>query len=153
MISKQELADGIHFAGERAAAAARNVKDWEFQLSHQWTTKDAFTHLAATAGGAARFYPMLEGGVLSGLGVPQIAANNASSIERLAGKSREEIVQSIVDGQNASAEFVATLDDADLVRAVKLGGYEMPKAEIVAQIWIHHTIAHAYEASARWPLL
>ena len=27
----------------------------------------------------------------------------------------------------------------------------MPEAEVVAQIWIHHQIAHAYEASARWP--
>ena len=33
-----------------------------------------------------------------------------------------------------------------------LGGYEMPKGEIVAQVWIHHALAHSYEASARWPL-
>lgn len=153
MISKTELAQGIRFAGERAAAAATHVKDWEFQLGHQWTTKDAFTHVASTSGGLARLYPMFDGAVLTGLGVQQIAANNATSIGKLADKSREEIVQAIIDGQNASAAFVETLDEADLAKVVTLGGYEMPKAEVVAQIWIHHTLAHSYEASARWPLL
>ena len=47
---------------------------------------------------------------------------------------------------------IRTLDEADLNKVVKLGGYEMEKGEIVAQIWIHHAIAHAYEASARWPI-
>jgi len=28
----------------------------------------------------------------------------------------------------------------------------MEKGEVVAQIWIHHAIAHAYEGSARWPI-
>ena len=39
-----------------------------------------------------------------------------------------------------------------LPTVVTLGDYRMPKAELVAQIWIHHQIAHAYEASQRWPL-
>ena len=68
-------------------------------------------------------------------------------------KSQEEVIQAIRDGHEASAAFVESLDDADLAKVVTLGGYEMPKAEILAQIWIHHAIAHAYEASARWPLL
>ena len=153
MISKTELAAGIRFAGERAAAAATMTKDWDYQLGHEWTSRAAFSHLAATAGGAAGLYPMLEGGVLSGLGVPQIAANNAKAIGRMTDKSQEEVIQAIRDGHEASAAFVETLDDADLAKVVTLGGYEMPKAEIVAQVWIHHAIAHAYEASARWPLL
>ena len=41
---------------------------------------------------------------------------------------------------------------SDRKKVVILGGYQMPKAEIVAQIWIHHAIAHSYEASARWPI-
>lgn len=153
MISKTELAAGIRFAGQRAAAAATMTKDWDYQLGHEWTSRAAFSHLAATAGGAAGLYPMLEGGVLSGLGVPQIAANNAKAIGRMTNKSQEEVIQAIREGREASAAFVETLDDADLAKVVTLGGYEMPKAEIVAQVWIHHAIAHAYEASARWPLL
>ena len=153
MISKTELAAGIRFAGERAAAAATMTKDWDYQLGHEWTSRAAFSHLAATAGGAAGLYPMLEGSVLSGLGVPQIAANNAKAIGRMTDKSQEEVIQAIREGHEASAAFVETLDDADLAKVVTLGGYEMPKAEIVAQVWIHHAIAHAYEASARWPLL
>ncbi|MEO6042541.1 MAG: DinB family protein [Tepidiformaceae bacterium] len=153
MILKTELAAGIRFAGERAAAAATMTKDWDYQLGHEWTSRAAFSHLAATAGGAAGLYPMLAGSVLSGLGVPQIAANNAKAIGRMTDKSQEEVIQAIRDGHEASAAFVESLDDADLAKVVTLGGYEMPKAEIVAQVWIHHAIAHAYEASARWPLL
>lgn len=153
MISKTDLAAGIRFAGQRAATAATLTKDWDYQLGHQWTTRAAFSHLASTAGGASGLYPALDSGALSGFGVEQIAANNAKSIGRMADKSKEEVIQAILDGHEASAAFVETLDDTDLAKVVTLGGYEMPKAEIVAQIWIHHAIAHAYEASARWPLL
>ncbi len=153
MISKTDLVAGIRFAGERAAAAATMTKDWDYQLGHQWTSGAAFSHLAATAGGAAGLYPALDSGALSSYGVEQIAANNAKSIGRMADKSRDEVIKAIIDGHEASAAFVATLDDEDLAKVVTLGGYEMPKSEIVAQIWIHHAIAHAYEASARWPIL
>ncbi|MGE5595449.1 MAG: hypothetical protein ACM3S1_05375 [Hyphomicrobiales bacterium] len=152
-ISKQELADGIRFAGQRAAAAARYCKDWDHQLAHQWTSRDAFAHVAATAGGLAAVYPMLDTGLLNGYSVDAAAAGNANAIAGMAGKSRDEIVQTIIAGHNQSAAFVESLDEADLQKVVTLGGYEMPKAEIVAQIWIHHAIAHSYEASARWPLL
>ena len=152
MISKTELAEGIRFAGRRAAAAAENTKDWDHQLGHQWTTADAFRHVAATAGGCSQMYPLLGQGMLSGLSIEQIAAMNAKSIAGQAAKSREEIVRNITEGAEASAAFVETLDDDDLATVVTLGGYEMPKAELVAQVWIHHQIAHAYEASARWPL-
>ena len=90
--------------------------------------------------------------MLSGIGADRIAASNAQGIDTKKELSKDEIIQAIIDGANASAEFVATLDDSDLAKVVSLGGYEMPKAEILAQIWIHHQIAHAYEASARWPL-
>ncbi|MEO6397704.1 MAG: maleylpyruvate isomerase N-terminal domain-containing protein [Tepidiformaceae bacterium] len=153
MISKAELATGIRFAGERAAAAALNTKDWDHQLGHEWTSRAAFSHVAATAAGASRLYPALDGGTLSTLGVPQMAASNAKAIDRMADKSQEEIVQAIRSGHEESATFVESLDEADLAKVVSLGGYEMPKSEILAQIWIHHAIAHAYEASARWPLL
>lgn len=152
-ISKQELVEGIRFAGERAAAAGRFCKDWDHQLGHQWTSGDAFRHLAATAPGAQGFYPLLDSGVLSNLPASKAAEGNAANIAKAAGKSRDEILDAIVTGHQASADFVATLDEDDLARTVTLGGYEMPKAEIMAQIWIHHAIAHAYEASARWPLL
>lgn len=152
MISKQELVEGIRFAGRRAAAAARNTKDWEHQLGHQWTSGDAFRHIAATAPGLSGLYPLLDAGVLSGIGADRIAQGNAAAIASLNEKTRDEVIQAIIDGHNASADFAATLDDADLAKVIKLGGYEMEKAEIVAQIWIHHAIAHAYEASARWPI-
>jgi hypothetical protein len=153
MITKDELVQGIRFAGERAAAAAENCKDWDYQLGHQWTTRDAFSHVAATAGGAARMYPALESGQLSKLGVEQIAAMNAQRLTAQAETSKEDLIAQIRAGHEATAAFVETIDDADLAKVVTLGGYEMPKAEIVAQVWIHHQIAHAYEASARWPLL
>jgi hypothetical protein len=151
-IAKQELADGIRFAGERAAAAAQHCKDWDYQLGHQWTSGDAFRHVAAVSGGAQGMYPLLDQGVLSGIPSDRIAQNNDKAIAGLKEKSREEVCQAIIDGHRASAEFVATLDDQDLAKVVTLGGYEMPKSEILAQIWIHHAIAHAYEASARWPI-
>ena len=152
MISKQELADGIRFAGRRAAAAATNCKDWDHQLGHQWTSGDAFRHVAATAAGAEGLYPLLDAGVLSGIGADRIAQGNAAAIASQNEKSRDEVIQAIIEGHDKSADFVATLDEADLNNFVKLGGYEMEKGEIVAQIWIHHAIAHAYEASARWPI-
>ena len=151
-ISKDELAAGIRFAGDRVIAAAIYCKDWDFQLGHQWTARDAFSHVAATAPGLPHFYPLLEGGMLSGLGVSQVAASNAKSIHDIAQKSREAVIDLIRSGQEASAKFVESLDDEELQRVVTLGGYEMPKGEIVAQVWIQHAIAHAYEASARWPL-
>ena len=151
-ISKADLVAGIRFAGQRAAAAASYTKDWDHQLGHQWTSGAAFRHLAATAGGASRIYGALESGALSGIGVPQVAQMNDKAIADMAGQSREDVLKAIVDGHEASAAFVETLDEADLARVVTLGGYEMPKGEIVAQIWIHHAIAHAYEASARWPI-
>ncbi|MEX0784121.1 MAG: hypothetical protein WD557_15880 [Dehalococcoidia bacterium] len=153
MITKQDLAAGIRFAGERAATAGEYAKDWDHQLGHQWTTGDALRHVAASVGGLERVYPMLANAdVLSGLGIAQIGAMNAQSIAGMKEKSREEVLAAIRDGSEASAKFAETLNDEDLATVVKLGGYEMPKGEIAAQIWIHHTIAHAYEASARWPI-
>ncbi|MCL4240495.1 MAG: hypothetical protein KJ048_04005 [Dehalococcoidia bacterium] len=152
MITKQELVEGIRFAGQRAAAAARNTKDWDHQLGHQWTSGDAFRHVAATAPGLSGLYPLLDAGVLSGIGADRIAQGNAAAIATMQAKSKDEVIQAIIDGHNASADFAATLDDADLAKVITLGGYEMEKAEIVAQVWIHHAIAHAYEASARWPI-
>lgn len=152
MIEKDELVQGIRFAGRRAAAAAENCKDWNHQLGHQWTTRDAFAHVAAVAGGAQGLYPLLDGDVLNNLDAVAIAANNANAIKGQAEKPRETLIAEIVSGADRSAEFVAGLDEGDLAKVVKLGGYEMAKAEVLAQIWIHHQIAHAYEASARWPL-
>lgn len=152
MISKSELAAGIRFAGQRAAAAATYTKDWDHQLGHQWTSGAAFRHVAATAAGLARLYPALDSGMLSGIGVPQVAQMNDKAITDMSDKSREEVIKAITEGHEASAAYAETLDEADLAKVVTLGGYEMPKAEIVAQIWIHHAIAHSYEASARWPI-
>ncbi len=152
MITRQELARGIRFAGERAAAAATYTKNWDHQLAHQWTSRDAFIHIANTAGSASQLAPMLAGGALSGITVDQVASMNAQSITRLAGKPQDEVIAAIREGHEASASFVETMDDSSLQQVVQLGGYEMPLAEIIAQIWIHHAIAHAYEASARWPI-
>ncbi|HMO54815.1 MAG TPA: hypothetical protein PJ994_09950 [Tepidiformaceae bacterium] len=85
-------------------------------------------------------------------GADRIAQGNAAAIASQNEKSRDEVIAAIIEGHDKSADFVATLDEADLNKVVKLGGYEMEKGEIVAQIWIHHAIAHAYEASARWPI-
>ena len=153
MIDKKELAEGIRFAGRRAAAALENVQEWDYQLSHNWTTADAFRHVAATAGGLQGLYALLDVDVLSSMGVQAIAEGNAKTIENMKDKSRDELRQMILAGHEASAQFAETLDEADLAKVVTLGGYKMPKAEIVAQIWIHHAIAHSYEASARWPIL
>ncbi len=153
MITKQELVEGIRFAGERAAAAAKHCTDWDHQLGHQWTTRDAFAHVAASAGGAERLYPMLDAGMLSNIPVSQVAQLNAQTISGMADKSREEIIGMIREGHATSAKFVEGLAEDDLAKVITLGGYTMPKAEIVAQIWIHHAMAHAYEASARWPIL
>lgn len=152
MIEKTELAEGIRFAGKRAAAALEHVQDWDHQLSHNWTTADAFRHVAATAPGLQGMYPLLDTDVLTNMGVDTIAQGNARNIDKMKDKSREELKQMILEGHEASAAFVETLDDADLAKVVTLGGYTMPKSEIVAQIWIHHAIAHSYEASARWPI-
>ncbi|MCK9519845.1 MAG: maleylpyruvate isomerase N-terminal domain-containing protein [Dehalococcoidia bacterium] len=152
-ISKQELAQAIRFAGDRAATAAHYTKDWNHQLGHQWTSGDAFRHIAATAAGLERLAPLLDAGVLDGVNQAAAAANNAQTIEAAQGMSREEVIQAIRDGAEQSAKAVEAMDDADLAKTVTLGGYEMPKGEILAQIWVHHQIAHAYEASARWPLL
>jgi hypothetical protein len=153
MIAKADLVAGIRFAGERSAAAARYCKDWDHQLGHEWTSGDAFRHVANTAGGAGQVAGLLDSGALESFSRAAAAASNARAIDSAKAKSRDEVIQQIIDGHNASADFVATMDDADLAKVVKLGGYEMPKAEILAQIWIHHAIAHSYEASARWPLL
>lgn len=154
MITKTELAAGIRFAGERALACGQYAADWDYQLGHEWTTGDAFRHLAATTGGLQGLYPMLaNAAVLSGMGVAQVGAMNAQSVSRLSGQTREEILAAITSGAEASAKFAETLDNEDLATVVELGGYKMPKSEIVAQIYIHHTLAHAYEASARWPIL
>jgi hypothetical protein len=108
--------------------------------------------VAATAGGAHTLYPLLDAGVLTNLPAQQIASGNEKAIAGMAEKSKEEVAQAIVDGHKVSAAYVATLDEADLAKVVTLGGYEMPKAEVMAQVWIHHAIAHSYEASARWPI-
>ena len=150
MISKQELTEGIRFAGRRAAAA-QNTPDWDYQLSHQWTAGDAFRHVAAAAAALPNLYPLLGQEALSAMGGEQVGQVNAQSIGAWADKSPDEVRQGILDGQEAAA-FVERLDEGDLAIVVRLGGYELPKAEIVAQTWIHHAIAHAYEASRCWPI-
>ncbi len=152
VISKQELAEGIRFAGRRAAAAAQNTPDWDYQLGHQWTAGDAFRHVAAAAAMLPNLYPMLGQEALSAMGREQVGQLNAQSIGAWAEKSSDEVRQGILDEHEVSAAFVEGLDEGDLATVVRLGGYALPKAEIIAQIWIHHTIAHAYEASARWPI-
>ena len=91
MIDKKELAEGIRFAGRRAAAALENVQEWDYQLSHNWTTADAFRHVAATAGGLQGFYALLDVDVLSSMGVQAIAEGNAKTIENMKDKSRDEL--------------------------------------------------------------
>ena len=152
MIEKQELAEGIRFAGRRAVAALEHVPDFDRQLAHEWTTADAFRHIAAGAGALEGFYGSIATGALESFDVDAAAAGNAGTIARMAELSREELGAMIVEGAEASAAFVETLDDDDLATPIALGDYRMPKAELVAQIWIHHQIAHAYEASQRWPL-
>ncbi|HET9199419.1 MAG TPA: hypothetical protein VFO84_00400 [Dehalococcoidia bacterium] len=151
-ISKQELADGIRFAGQRAATAARYTKDWDHQLAHKWTTRDAFSHVASTSGGLPMLAPMVMGGQLGSVTVDQVAQINDQNISGLAGKSDDEIIQAIIDGQEASAKHVEGMDDAQLAQEITLGQYQMPVADLIAQIWINHQLAHTYEASARWPL-
>jgi hypothetical protein len=151
-ISKQELADGIRFAGQRVATAARYTKNWDHQLAHQWTSRDAFCHIASTSGGLPMLQPMMAGGQLNGVKVDQVAQINAQNISNLVDKSQDEIVQAILDGQEASAKYVEGMDESALSQEIKLGEYEMPVADLIAQIWINHQLGHAYEASARWPL-
>lgn len=152
MLTKSELATGIRFAGERAAAAAESTADWDVVLGNGWTTHQTFSHVAATAGGAEGIFPLLDTDVLNGMGVDAVAGGNAQSIEGKKSDSKEQIIQAIRDGHEASAKFVEGCDDADLAKVVSLGDYTMTKGEIVGQIWINHAIAHSYEASARWPL-
>ncbi|HXU23279.1 MAG TPA: hypothetical protein VN697_04545 [Tepidiformaceae bacterium] len=153
MTTNKELADGIRFAAGRVTAIAANTHDWDHQLGHQWTTRDAFSHIAASSGGAEQFVPMLDGPMLSSIGVEQIGQMNAGSIAQMNGKSNEEIIAAMREGLTASAAYAETLDNDDLQKTVTLGGYTWPKGELIAQIFIHHPIAHAYEASARWPIL
>ena len=115
-------------------------------------TDDAFRHLAAVAGGLDQYYGLIGGDMLNGMNVEAIAANNAQAIATMRDKSRAELRDQILTGHEASAQFVETLDEADLAEIVALGDYEMSKGDVVEQIWINHQIAHAYEASARWPL-
>ena len=152
MIEKSELAEGIRFAGRRAAAALENVTDLDYQLSNDWTSIEMFRHVAGTAGALSGFYPALATGALNQINIEAGAASNAKTIEANSGLSREELMQKIIDGAEASAAFVETCDEDELAEVVTLGGYSMPRAEVIAQIWIHHQIAHAYDASARWPL-
>jgi hypothetical protein len=153
MIERRELTDGIRFAGQRAAAMLETVVEWDHQLAHQWTTADAFRHVAGAAGMLEGFYPMLDGDLLNQQNIDDYAKINDEGIAGLNDKSREELQQMILDGAEASATFAETLDQQDLDQVIALGGYHMSKGDVVAQIWIHHQIAHSYEASARWPLL
>lgn len=152
MLTKSELAAGIRFAGERAAAAAESTADWDVVLGNGWTTHQTFSHVAATAGAVEGLFPMLETGVLNGMNVEAGAAANEKSIAEKQSDSKEQIIQAIRAGHEADAKFVESCDDAELAKVVSLGGYTMTKSEIVGQIWINHAIAHSYEASARWPL-
>ena len=131
-------------------AAVRH--DFDRQLAHEWTTADAFRHIAAGAGALPGFYERLGTGELDGFTGDAAAAGNSQTISRMAELSRGELGAMILEGSEVSAAFVETLDDDDLATPIALGDYRMPKAELVAQIWIHHQIAHAYEASYRWPL-
>ncbi len=151
-IARQELAEGIRFAGRRAAAALDHVPDFDRQLGHDWTTADAFRHIAAGAGTLEGFAGRLDTGAFDSFTSEAAAAGNARTIDRMEELSREQLRTMILEGSEASAAFVETLDEDDLAKPIALGDYRMPKAELFAQIWIHHTIAHAYEASARWPL-
>ncbi len=99
------------------------------------------------------FYPMLDGDLLNQQNIDDYAKINGEGIAGLNDKSREELQRMILDGAEASATFAETLDQQDLDQVIALGGYHMSKGDVVAQIWIHHQIAHSYEASARWPLL
>ncbi|WBL35263.1 hypothetical protein O0235_10745 [Tepidiforma flava] len=49
------------------------------------------------------------------------AQNNAAAIASLKEKSREEVIQAILEGQEASAKFVEGLDEADLATVAEAG--------------------------------
>lgn len=152
MINKQELAAGVRMAGQRAAAAAQYCQDWDKQLAHQWTSRDAFVHMATTAGAMPALCPVIESGAMAGLTTDQLGQMNAQAIGAMTDKSKDDIVKSIAEGHETSAKFVETLDDSQLQKEMELGGYKMPLGEVLAQVWINHQLGHAYEASARWPL-
>ncbi len=79
MLSKSEIAEGIRFAGKRAAAAAETTVDWDVVLGNVWTTHQMFSHVAAAAGAAESMYPMLETPALNGMGVDAVATGNSQS--------------------------------------------------------------------------
>lgn len=157
MITRDELAYGVRFAGKRAAAAATYCVDWDYPLAHGWTSGDAFRHVAAGAvdgastSAAGQFVESLRSGRLSGVTTEQVGAVNERAKAKLEDWSRDRIIAALEELGTVRSEYLQTIDEELLSSVIRLGGYEMPLGEILAQIWVQHTIAHAYEASARWP--
>jgi hypothetical protein len=54
------------------------------------------------------------------------------------------VVQAISAGHDATAAFVECLDEQALATVMCLGGYALPRAEIMERIWINHALVHTH---------
>ncbi len=140
-ISQQELADGFRFAGRRAGAATTYTSDWDHSPNGGWTMRETFAHLAAWSGKIDLTHAVYRGETIDVDGdqmAREVLQCTAAEFEKI-----------LVDGHEADARYIESLDPAELSREIEIPPYNLPLAEYFGICPLNHTIYHVNDATAR----
>ena len=150
MATKQELIDGVRFLAKEARRAASHFDEqhWSRKTVDQWTVKEVYCHLLATAQGMTMFLPMIqslpEGADLGAMF--NIDDVNAQGVAANVQKTPAELVAGTAQAYEALVPVIEGLDQGLLDKRIKFSVYnmDMPVSELAASAIVLHGLAHTY---------
>lgn len=157
MADKQALIGGLREQGKRAENMASQMTDEDWQMGvHEagWTVKQAFCHLASTAGGVnfviALANPQPDSGTGSGAQPFDINDFNKHQVGLRENKKCDEIVDELRQGIDSSMQALEGLDDEALNKEMTNFATGQPDtlAGVIETIMIQHYTGHLDEISS-----
>ncbi|MEX2237186.1 MAG: maleylpyruvate isomerase N-terminal domain-containing protein [Dehalococcoidia bacterium] len=158
MATKEELVSGIREQGERAQRLASQLdeEDWQRGVHEAgWNVKQAFCHLASTAGGAGFVISVVNqqqassgegagGGPGAGFDINEF---NTHQVGLREARDPEELLTELRDGNKTSQEAVSGLDDAflDLQARSFADGSMVPARDLMQLVMVDHVRGHLDE--------
>lgn len=150
--SKQELVTRIKKQGERARkiASQMSAEDWQMGVHEAgWTVKQAYCHLASTAGAAPFIVAMAnQAPGESGGGAPfDINEFNKHQVGLRVGKEPAEIVSELQQNIAASVQTLEGLDDSAIEKQMTSPATGQPDSfsNVVNLIMVDHYRGHLDE--------
>jgi hypothetical protein len=121
-----------------------------YEEPHPWTVRDMLAHLLSTEVGLARIARDVAQG---GPGAPEGFVDdydhyNAEEQDRLAGVPVERLLSDLATAREATIEWVATLDDADLDREGRHPALGLVPLDTLINVIHGHQLMHVRDLKA-----